>query len=483
MTVKASNDDEYFTFSDFEMAQAYYYWSLYGLTADTSSNYTDTYSTTGTITSHLGFSGAIDASLSGNLATKHTLTGFVENHISWNVDLEPNAEISIDPVQQQPTSTTGCTFTTTTSSTTERTTGTCTTQESGQGYEMRFDGSPDTGSGGTIVFKIKADGDLDSNGNPTTSSGYSFDEYFLSGVNTGTQSLSGTMGADGNITGTLNITSTTTTTNTNSLKYVFPLVKGTYKRPDTSLKRYQASFYLNKDNPFTVAFMTPSTTTFNDTNFANFLVPSESDPSQAISGLLKRTQRYLNNPAFYIRVYELDPNFPYDNIWGDVLYISYSLPSSITNNGFIPLYAGYKNYMSDGMYRFLYGNDRNIEAINKQTQQQAIQHQEIMDTSQSSQVNNIGNDLISDTNTKMGDLFFPITHAIDTANDLANVQATNKIRLPAIFADGYWYLDLSQIEEQIPDAWIFIQSLCQLCVALYIFHGLYNIVFGGHNDS
>ena len=68
-TVNADNDDEYISFNDLELWNAYYYWKLHGLSADKETSYTNTLNTIsqGTSTGSFNFSGSFSGSFDANV--------------------------------------------------------------------------------------------------------------------------------------------------------------------------------------------------------------------------------------------------------------------------------------------------------------------------------------------------------------------------------------------------------------------------------
>lgn len=473
-TVKADNDDEYLQIDDFYTYNAYYFWSLYGLSTDKSTSYTNTLNTisqgtsTGSFSFSGSFSGSFDATvnlaISGltstelddvdDILTSRTFYYFGEGSSS-NPLIEMEISSSGQGTEYIPRY--GCTYNP--SATGASATMTCTPNTYDGAFTM-----PDQD------IKVTS---IDVAMNSLTDYNLTLT---LKNENTVRGTLSGSLGLSGNGQGTLTLnengSATTTTINTNSLKYTLPYVKGdSINNEFLSVK----SFNMIANDPFTIIMLSP------------YQISSLKDSV---------TVKYRSNGQIDNNVFTVDNvNF----LIGGMQLLCYSFNSTDIKQhylefnfnqnvyktyGFIPLYVGTKSRIPDDLYRFVFRSDRQIEAINAQTAADQQHHDQMMDTSDSSKIQTDGNALVNDADEKFGDLFFPLNHAIETANDLANVNATGVIRLPAIFSDGdYWFLDLTQIEQNLPEAWTFIRSLCQLAVAIYMIHGLYSLFFGGKEDD
>lgn len=497
--VKADDDSEYLQINDFYTYNAYKWWQLYGLSADTSTSYTNTLNSisqateTGTFTFSGNFSGSFDASVS--LTYTGTIKTGSEGNTFWSSTSESGLmyddsfhgiEMTITPSANGATNdynaTYACVYNT--QSTSTAATMTCTPNYSTNSQPLTLPEQTIT------IDEIR----FNSAGSIQT-------DLFLSLLNQGSEvgSLNGSLGMSGGGTGSLSLTengtTTTTTVNTNSLGYVLPMMTGNisnYWPKNTYVNipendPYRDKFFFNSvTDPYTLIFLTPNRVTAQsshqfvevkgafrtnwDTKYTrvsnnNFPARSELNSGLSLNIIYLATNDYVTK----------------ENAGGDSLLRA----EFYLNNfqGLIPLYAGYLKYLPDDLYRYCFGTDRTIQAIDAQTAADQQHHDEMMDTSDSAQISTDGNELVEDADEKFGDLFFPLQHAVDTAHDLANVNATGVIRLPAIFKDDYWYLDLTVIERNLPQAWTFIQSLCQLAVAIYMIKGLYNLFFGGGKED
>lgn len=495
--VKADNDDEYFQLNDFNTMIAYQYWESYGLSADNQTSYTETLNTisqgttTGTFTFTGQFSGScnatVDLGISGLTTTDldnvdDILSSRTFYYFGEGSETQPLIEMSISSGDNQGTEYIpryGCNY-----------------NPSATGASATMTCTPNTYDGAfTIPDQEVKVTSIDVAMNSVTD--YSL-TLTLRNENTVRGSLSGTLALSGGGQGTLTMTesgsATTTSVNVNTLQYVFPLMTGTIDNnyPQSHNKLPVASaykrktFYNNSNDPFMVIFLGKNMY-YGNGQFANTVQlfgAAETNFNQQYvpDNLYGETFRPWNISGSLLYCYNLSvasaPQYPNFNA---LLYAKWNFSNF---NGVIPLYVGYKSGMSDSLYRYVYHSDRNIEAINAQTAADQQHHDEMMDTSDSSHIASDGNALIDSAGDKFGDLFFPLQHAIETANDLSNVQATGVIRLPAIFSDDkYWYLDLTQIEQKLPEAWNFIRSLCQLAVSMYLILGLYHLFFGKGDDT
>ena len=488
LTVRADNDEEYVQFNDYETAQAYRFWSLYGLTPDTSSSYTQTYSTNGTFTSTANVSLSGTSTSGGSLNTDGIRLSLLEDFKSNEIaslasidvaELLNTLKIKVEADHDDRRDQMSLHF------------GAChaigqATNSNGNytSYNITCDGSTDNYYYNNASYNITIDDWTSSDPHtvmqwsisPKTDvywegnapySAYSHENGDFSGV--GQINLSQSMSESGSIVTNGSLTFTTTTTNTNSLKYVYPFVKGTINNAYGSNVTITKRFNNRPDDPFTVIILSTSGTYLYGDHVYEYYSSAWND-----EGNLSHANRYYIG-GWFVQKFEF-----YDTNAGNrPMYVDFRNLTS-----FIPVYSGYKNSMSNDLYRWLYGSDREIEAIQTQTQQEAQQHEEVMSTDEISNLGDVSDGIIDTGTEKMGDLLFPIQHVIDTADELANVNATGQVRLPAIFAnDEYWVLDLTVFERKLPQAWTFIQSLCQLAVAIYMIHGLYNLIAGGLNDD
>ena len=284
--------------------------------------------------------------------------------------------------------------------------------------------------------------------------------------------LSGSIGGSGTVSLSGVYDETTTTTNKQSYKFTMPYMSKSSDLWKPADYNGDAVIHGNgsTDNPFIIAFLSSQ-------NFVQYMkLYNWKNNTELPTNTYTRNSKYVtssnNWQLDYIEYY--GSAFTYLNVTRGVYGAT----------KIYPIYIGFKNDMSDNLYRFIYGSDRTIEKIGDQMAADQQHHDEMMDTSDSEHIASDGNALIESADDKFGDLFFPLQHAIETANDLSHVQATGLIRLPAIFSDGkYWYLDLTQIEQKLPEAWTFIRSLCQLAVSMYLILGLYHLFFGKGDET
>lgn len=491
--VNADDDSEYIQINDFYTYNAYKWWQLYGLSANTSTSYTNTLNSisqsteTGTFTFSGNFSGSFDASVS--LTYTGTIQTGSEGNTFWSSTTESGMmyddsfhgiEMTITPSANGATNdynaTYACVYNT--QSTSTAATMTCTPNYSTNSQPLTLPEQTIT----IDEIRFNTAGSIQTN-------------LFLSLLNQGTEvgSLNGSLGMSGGGTGSLtmteNGTTTTTTVNTNSLAYTLPVMNGTL---DNSWQKYAMrddlpilfkAFITYKTNPITFIWLGHDRyghTLFRDAKAYG----CQASNYQTEYDMQIVTNRGRNVGGYFLYVFQFYSN-KVESSSGLDKWIHLNLSNQYYQNGLeiIPLFIGYDNMIPDDLYRYAFGSDRTIQAIDAQTAADQQHHDEMMDTSDSAQISTDGNALVDDADEKFGDLFFPLQHAVDTAHDLANVNATGVIRLPAIFKDDYWYLDLTVIERNLPQAWSFIQSLCQLAVAIYMIKGLYNLFFGGGKED
>ena len=226
--VNADNDDEYISFNDLELWNAYYYWQLHGLSADKETSYTNTLNTIsqGTSTGSFNFSGSfsgsfdanVELAISGLTSTElddvdDILTSRTFYYFGEGSESNPLIEMSIssDGEGTEYIPKYACVYNP--SATGASTTMTCTPNTYDGAFTM-----PDQDVKVTSI-------DVSMN---------SLTDYQLTltlkNENTVRGTLSGTLGLSGNGQGTLSLTNngtaSTTSINTNSLQFVLPIMTG-----------------------------------------------------------------------------------------------------------------------------------------------------------------------------------------------------------------------------------------------------------------
>lgn len=473
MTVKADDDIEIIPVNDPGTWSAFRWFYEYGFESDFSTQETQTYTTSGTNTLNGNFTftgtftGAFDATVRMAVDTligteldnvDDILTGYTHYYLD-----KDEIQLTISPTdnatQQNNGFSFGCVYNAQSTSTSSEMT--CT---------------PTSGLAQTIILpdaEITFDS-IDTLFNSVTNYSVALtlrNEGTVVGTLTG--SFSGSVGGSGTVTLSGVYNETTTTTNNQKYSFTMPYTTRKTNFPAGGLTYSQKyRFSGSKDNPFCIYWMSNKRDLYSMSNIYKMNTKTGVGNNAVwIAKIIYGTQDLIVNGAEYSGS---------DYAWMDFDGNRYN----VTNQIIYPLYVGYKNNMSDELYRFIYGSDRTIEKISDQMAADQQHHDEMMDTSDSTRIESDGNALIESADDKFGDLFFPLQHAIETANDLSNVQATGLIRLPAIFSDNqYWYLDLTQIEQKLPEAWTFIRSLCQLAVSMYLILGLYYLFFGKGDDT
>ena len=432
--VNADDDSEYIQINDFYTYNAYKWWQLYGLSANTSTSYTNTLNSisqsteTGTFTFSGNFSGSFDASVS--LTYTGTIQTGSEGNTFWSSTTESGMmyddsfhgiEMTITPSANGATNdynaTYACVYNT--QSTSTAATMTCTPNYSTNSQPLTLPEQTIT----IDEIRFNTAGSIQTN-------------LFLSLLNQGTEvgSLNGSLGMSGGGTGSLtmteNGTTTTTTVNTNSLAYTLPVMNGTL---DNSWQKYAMrddlpilfkAFITYKTNPITFIWLGHDRyghTLFRDAKAYG----CQASNYQTEYDMQIVTNRGRNVGGYFLYVFQFYSN-KVESSSGLDKWIHLNLSNQYYQNGLeiIPLFIGYDNMIPDDLYRYAFGSDRTIQAIDAQTAADQQHHDEMMDTSDSAQISTDGNALVDDADEKFGDLFFPLQHAVDTAHDLANVNTS-----------------------------------------------------------
>lgn len=118
------------------------------------------------------------------------------------------------------------------------------------------------------------------------------------------------------------------------------------------------------------------------------------------------------------------------------------------------------------------------EQFEKQIAESKKQHDEAMDTSDSSKVGGIADTLVKSGNEKTKSLLYPIQWAISTAHGLANAPSTGIIALPGIFGSDSFSVDLTVFERNIPTVWFFIQNFIRFIISFGIIKGILSLFKG-----
>ena len=210
-------------------------------------------------------------------------------------------------------------------------------------------------------------------------------------------------------------------------------------------------------------------------------------------------------------VYSDDGNYStfevkkYDYVYGsDVYYFHYCLefiPKSnyysinfaVWSGGYsnwevFPICLKYSNQLTDserGSFGYSSSSQgiqdlklQTKEQFEKQIAEQKKQHDEAMDTSDSSKVGGIADTLVKSGNEKTKSLLYPIQWAISTAHGLANAPSTGIIALPGIFGSDSFSVDLTVFERNIPTVWFFIQNFIRFIISFGIIKGILSLFKG-----
>lgn len=464
--VNADEDIEIINVNDPAVWAAFKFWSYYGVTPDYENVVEQIYTTSGTQTltgsfNFTGsFSGSFDATVQLSVDTligteladvDNILTGYTHYYLD-----KDEVQLNIHPTDYATEQNNGFAFA-------------CTYNAQSTSANAQMTCTPTSGLAQTVILP---DAEITFDSIDTLFNSVTNYSIALTLRNQGTEvgTLTGTLGGSIGGSGTVNLSGVynETTQTTNHTKYSFTLPMGKTSNNRIGPVTYDGKmlFRGSQDDPWVEAWIS---TNGLKNHMKLFLANGNEVNSSLYTLAIRDVAPWMSLEFFEYR----SPN----NAWMNFTH-------GIVFDGLYPLYSGPLSAMSDDMYRFIYKGDRTIDKIDEQIAADQQHHDEMMDTSDSAKIQTDGDALVVDADEKFGDLFFPLNHAIETANDLANVNATGVIRLPAIFSNGdYWYLDLTQIEQKLPTAWSFIRSLCQLAVAIYLIHGLYSLFFGGKEDD
>lgn len=373
--VFADNDSEFILIDDFYTYNAYKWWSLYGLTADTETSYTNTLnsisqsSESGTFSFSGNFSGSFDASVS--LTYSGTTQTGSQGNTFWSTTSESGLmydssyqgiEMTITPsangASNDYNATYACVYNT--QSTSTAAVMTCTPDYSTYSTSLTLPNQSIT------IDEIR----FNTAGSIQT-------DLFLSLLNQGTEvgSLNGTLGMSGGGTGSLSLTengtTTTTSVNTNSLKYTLPLMTGTI---DNSWSRYDfrdqkpKAFRMipnREDDPTTLIFLVSGRMTKLYDEWIKVYGVTASDYNTQYTLKRKHTQSRQIGAFQLVTLSIYTEDLPYAN--DSYIHLKFYPENFNTYNTFlpiIPLFVGNYSRIPDDLYRFAYGGDRTIDAIN-----------------------------------------------------------------------------------------------------------------------
>lgn len=441
----ASNDDEFLTFSDYETMQAYQWFKMYGFTADSSYSYTDTYSTNGS------FSQSANITLSGNGG--FSASGTDETEVNGGIQFNPTDDgyyyLNVDP---QFTGTL-----TPTSSSASHLSLSCTYSNpsnlSGSGAQTDYEYAKLTCSDPAFVDVSRYNIDITWNTNTSdvfmygrnasnlarfTSAAEAVEDdmasvLWLEGVSEFSGNLSLT--ESGSLSGSGTISLNTTTTNTNKLSYVLPWMNVTsLSNPDpTAAPNTKYRWQYKNTDPFIVCF-------FSDVYISdpfNFYVSPISNASSANNGdvVFKRAGRFSDSimiGGMNFICLETKPNLNLES------YNVITFNSNYFTGKIIPLYVGHKSYISDSLYRFIYGSDRIIETIESQTK--------IIETGNINSQQK-GQELNTETN-KMSNQMIQFESIENNASENMNNALNNINTNPSLISNNKFLISVNWITDQ-----------------------------------
>ena len=370
INIYAGNDDEYITFNNIDIIRAYNFFSLYGFNADSSYSYTDTYTSTGSFTQSAtislsgsgGFSGAgEDESLYLGGILTHGIPG---DDAVYTLNIDGGITGQLNPTSTTPSHLTlACTFNTPTAvggaADYEYQKMTCTDSAfvDVSRYNVTLNVGTDaveiTGQpASTLAHFVSAE---DAVGNDYASVLRTEGSYNFSG--------SLTLNNSGSLTGSGSLSISTTTTNVNNLKYVVPLMKkpSIISNPDpTNSPNTKLRFLLDNNDPFVICFL--SNSYINDPFDFSVSPVSNSYTASIGSYYFKRTGKFTQ--SMFIGGYNF---IAIESYISDSGYYIIQFSNSYFSGEIIPVYVGFKSQISNDTYRFIYGSDRIIDAINNQT--------------------------------------------------------------------------------------------------------------------
>lgn len=347
---------------------------------------------------------------------------------------------------------------------------------------------------------------------PTTGYEVTLDHNFFNPVtvNSGTISISSTESGGGTATGTISLQEnlsgggngaiSITGTDSTTLHKVYDIPFLTFPATPDNTVNDAKRFFNSWGNPFTIVFLSRNQLTTG-------LFGSFTDNKGFVYNYddIEHKIKTIRSGAYCVNVFEY--YLPRENGGTTSQTFSGELRSLVGE--FIPLYTGYKNSMSDDLYRIAYNGSRYLDAINNMNttinnniHQEGVYDREAIYNSAENQIENAQNihneqmstnatddyfsssnqngvsSIVSTAEQKTGSLFFPIQFVIDTAYLLSNVPDTGQIWLPGIWTDEMWLLDLTVIERNLGEAWTFIQLIIQIGVCVPFVYSLYNLIQG-----
>lgn len=356
--VYADDDSEWLQLNDFETWTSYNFWRSYGLTADNSSSYTNTLNTisestsTGTFTFTGDFSGSFNAGITlsyfGEIGDSDLGVASIistENvHIGSASNPSQTIEMTIRPLDTETHQNNGFAFA-------------CTYNAQSTSTNALMDCHPTSGVAETVILpdqtilvdKLEVFGGVQGT-------------YLVKMKNEGTEqgTLSGSLSLSGSGQGTLNIsesgTSTTTSVNVNSLRWVIPTMSGNLNHEKALNKRLKVlpneytSIYLLSATAASFNVLLNNIYDYNDGTSLNDVLNINN-----IGDDFNRFRGGLNLVG--IRLKSTDNKSHY-------VYLDFNDNNAFfKTNGIIPLFVGIEKYMSDDLYRFIFGSDRLIELL------------------------------------------------------------------------------------------------------------------------
>lgn len=351
-----ADDYDYIPIADVEQYNAYRFWQLYGYKLD----YTNTISYNSTYSGTFTYSGAATGSLVGQETASYNIsltgdidtlgtgsgTGVLYTSTGHIYNFDSNAQpitLHLEPQDNayEENSTMAC----------HAVGATQYPATDGRSYPLISTWACDTGGGyepTTYDLELRTlstgeNGSLEVHLN-TSNSG--------SGGITGTLSFTSNESVNGS--GTLSLNGTESTTGHKI--YDIPMLNAEqFNNNSDPLK----VFFPSKTNPFVIA-----TLSYSFIYYPDALIICDGNFNQVTDYTLKKI-RYDRIGGYILNCYEITRDTDFNAT-------SIKLGSFPSNNSILPLYVGFKNDMSDKLYRYLYSSDRTDELIengNSQTSQ------------------------------------------------------------------------------------------------------------------
>ena len=249
--------------------------------------------------------------------------------------------------------------------------------------------------------------------------------------------------------------------------------KGTYVRHTAYDSNYSLRLYSNCD--YILMFIS-KTNMYSSANTTGNYISIYSNGGKTYNIEYKALGVYHD---MYVHFYRIKSDFTgYDDVSIDF--------KKMTGTAYVyPIYFGRTEYMPTDL-KEMSGVPTPVEEeislvnANVELTKEAIDNQteRLEDTSDANKTETQFSNLMTQSESKNENLFYPITWTTALFNDLANVSPQSSVQLPNIFSNGSWSLDLASFVTQagLID---FIRLIIQCAITVPMLWSIYNIFFKG----